>query len=116
MDRSHQHEFIKTWQSEIAFAKDELMFFEDLLDRHFEKMLSEEYTTLVTQLVESLNKLSSSDIPVIERQLRSADNREQTDDDFEELKTIVTKFKDEIRSLKKQIFLTIENLLEDYQE
>jgi hypothetical protein len=70
-DEAHRN--IVTWKTEIAFMKDEVSFFQDLLDKHFVAMSAGEQMGNLAGLIMELNTLSSNDLKWLTERLNMLD-------------------------------------------
>ena len=56
------YEKIREWRELILFMKDEVRFFQDLLDHHFERLMLAGQMEFSTGIINERNSLSFSDI------------------------------------------------------
>lgn len=63
------HAWIGRWTSELAFARQEMTFFQHLLDRHFEEAAYSGSLPMLGNLVQEINLLSQNDLEWLHNRL-----------------------------------------------
>jgi len=68
------HRYVGVWKSEIAFIRDEVSFFQELLDKYFVAMSGGDQMNNLAEMIMELNTLSSNDLKWLTERLIVLDN------------------------------------------
>ena len=112
---------LKRWRDNLEFLLDESRFFQDLLDRHFLKLLESDRLEAAQKLIERLNLFSNTDLQELLMRLRDSEQSlsevsDQLDSSqraiFSELSDSMQDAEVEFKMLKQKIFQLLSGLVE----
>ncbi len=122
------HQVTIRWQSETEFWKDEIRFFQDLIDKHFMQMVSQENLEYTEFMVDELTEIRDKQLPNLNKLVQEhethlgnmLDHKDFTEKEYRfehiDLAKKMLGFMKDFKVLKKDVFLLVEKIREKQKQ
>jgi len=123
------HTASRNWMSELLFAKDEQLFFDDLIKSYTLKLIESKHFSKSKKIIEKLVKLQREtdkliatikkheiDLEIMVNKTDELEEEENYKNAHRELIVLVAKFFENYRSVKKQLYKLIKGVIKEKKQ